>query len=112
MYVWRFTPPTRSKPCIANAANPKTKGGFANQNSLLTRLYAGIPGASARWTHPVQHWDVTLSQLAIHFEGRLAAHMAYDDWLTQSFGHPLPAIFQIPKKARYKKRAYHKPNLN
>lgn len=54
----------------------KTKGGFANENSLLKLLYAGILKASERWTHPVQNWNLTLSQLAIHFEGRLDAHMA------------------------------------
>lgn len=54
----------------------KTKGGFANENSLLKLLYAGILKASERWTHPVQNWTLTLSQLAIHFEGRLDEHMA------------------------------------
>lgn len=54
----------------------KTKGGFANENSLLKLLYAGILKASERWTHPVQNWNLTLSQLAIHFEGRLDAHIA------------------------------------
>jgi transposase-like protein len=54
----------------------KTKGGFANENSLLKLLYAGILKASERWTHPVQNWNLTLSQLAIHFEGRLDQHLA------------------------------------
>ncbi|MFL0798794.1 MAG: IS256 family transposase [Cellvibrionaceae bacterium] len=54
----------------------KTKGGFANENSLLKLLYAGILKASERWTHPVQNWNLTLSQLAIHFEGRLDGHIA------------------------------------
>ena len=54
----------------------KTKGGFANENSLLKLLYAGILKASERWTHPVQNWSLTLSQLAIHFEGRLDEHIA------------------------------------
>ncbi len=54
----------------------KTKGGFANENSLLKLLYAGILKASERWSHPVQNWNLTLSQLAIHFEGRLDDHMA------------------------------------
>ena len=49
----------------------KTKGGFANENSLLKLLYAGILKASKRWTHPIQNWNLTLSQLSIHFEGRL-----------------------------------------
>lgn len=54
----------------------KTKGGFANENSLLKLLYAGILKASERWTHPVQNWNLTLSQLAIHFGGRLDDHIA------------------------------------
>lgn len=53
----------------------KTKGGFANENSLLKLLYAGILKVSERWTHPVQNWNLTLSQLAIHFEGRLDEHI-------------------------------------
>jgi putative transposase len=53
----------------------KTKGGFPNENSLLKLLYAGILKASERWTNPVQHWALTLSQLAIHFEGRLDDHI-------------------------------------
>lgn len=53
----------------------KTKGGFANENSLLKLLYAGILKASERWTHPIQNWNLTLSQLTIHFPGRLEKHI-------------------------------------
>jgi transposase-like protein len=53
----------------------KTKGGFANENSLLKLLYEGILQASERWTHPVQNWNLTPSQISIHFEGRLDAHI-------------------------------------
>ncbi|WP_280529574.1 transposase [Shewanella dokdonensis] len=53
----------------------KTKGGFANENSLLKLLYAGILRASERWTHPVQNRNLTLSRLSIHFEARLDAHI-------------------------------------
>lgn len=49
----------------------KTKGGFANETSLLKLLYAGMLKASEKWTHPVQNWNLTLSQMAIHYEGRL-----------------------------------------
>jgi putative transposase len=49
----------------------KTKGGFANENSLLKLLYAGVISTAEKWTHPVQNWNLTLSQMAIHFEGRL-----------------------------------------
>lgn len=54
----------------------KTKGGFANENSLLKLLYAGILKASERWKHPVQNWNLTLSQLAIHFPDRLDDHIS------------------------------------
>ena len=53
----------------------KTKGGFANENSLLKLLYAGTLNASEKWTHPVQNWNLTLSQMTIHFEGRLENYL-------------------------------------
>ncbi len=53
----------------------KTKGGFPNENTLLKLLYAGMLQASERWTHPVQNWNLTLSQLSIHFAGRLDDHI-------------------------------------
>ncbi len=49
----------------------KTKGAFPNQTSLLKLLYMGIQNASKKWTMPVQNWSLTISQLAIFFEGRL-----------------------------------------
>ena len=49
----------------------KTKGAFPNQDSLLKLLYLGIQNASKKWTMPVQNWSLTISQLAIFFEGRL-----------------------------------------
>ncbi len=49
----------------------KTKGGFPNDNSLLKLLYMGIQNAQKKWTMPIHNWSLTLSQLAIFFEGRL-----------------------------------------
>jgi len=49
----------------------KTKGGFPNEESLLKLLYLGVKNASKKWTMPIQSWNITLSQLAIFFEGRL-----------------------------------------
>lgn len=49
----------------------KTKGGFPNDMSLLKLLYLGIQNAARKWTMPIQSWNLTLSQLAIYFEGRL-----------------------------------------
>ena len=54
----------------------KTKGGFPNENSLLKLLYAGILKASERWTHPIQNWNLTLSQLNIHFPDRLEQYLS------------------------------------
>ena len=51
----------------------KAKGGFPNDDSLLNLLYIGIVNASKRWTMPIQNWNLTLSQMAIFFEGRLDA---------------------------------------
>jgi transposase-like protein len=49
----------------------KNKGAFPNDNSLLKLLFMGIQNAQKKWTMPVRNWSLTISQLAIHFEGRL-----------------------------------------
>lgn len=49
----------------------KTKGAFPNENSLLKLLHLGLMNAQAKWTMPLQNWNLTLSQLVIYFEGRL-----------------------------------------
>jgi len=49
----------------------KTKGAFPNENSLLKLLYLGIQNASKKWTMPIKNWSLTISPLAIFFEGRL-----------------------------------------
>ncbi len=49
----------------------KTKGAFPNEESLLKLLYLGIQNASKKWTMPIQNWSLTISQLALFFEGRL-----------------------------------------
>ena len=49
----------------------KTKGAFPNENSLLKLLYMGIQNATKKWNMPMWDWNLTLSQLAIFFEGRL-----------------------------------------
>ena len=51
----------------------KTKGGFPNEDSLMKLLYLGVQNATKKWTMPIQSWNITLSQLAIFFEGRLDA---------------------------------------
>ncbi|EBC5569620.1 transposase, partial [Salmonella enterica] len=49
----------------------KTKGAFPNENSLLKLLYLGLMNAQEKWTMPIRSWNLTLSQLAIYFDGRL-----------------------------------------
>ena len=49
----------------------KTKGAFPNENSLLKLLFVGINNMTKKWTMPIQNWTLTLSQLAIYFDGRL-----------------------------------------
>ncbi|WP_044418611.1 IS256 family transposase [Halarcobacter anaerophilus] len=49
----------------------KTKGAFPNENSLLKLLYMGMKNATKKWNMPMWNWNLTLSQLAIFFEGRL-----------------------------------------
>jgi transposase-like protein len=49
----------------------KTKGAFPNENSLLKLLYMGIQNAQKKWAMPMRNWSLTVSQLAIFFEGRL-----------------------------------------
>jgi transposase-like protein len=53
----------------------KTKGAFPNENSLLKLLYLGIKNASKKWTMPVRNWSLTISQLAIFFEGRIDKYL-------------------------------------
>ena len=54
----------------------KTKGGFANENNLLKQFYADIMRVTDRWMHPVQNWNLTLSQMAIHFGDKMEDHIA------------------------------------
>ena len=49
----------------------KIKGGIPYENSLFKLLYARMLNASKKWTMPIQHWNMTLSQLAIYFDRRL-----------------------------------------
>lgn len=49
----------------------KTKGAFPNDDSLLKLLYMRIQNAQVKWTMPIRNWSLTISQLAIHFDGRL-----------------------------------------
>ena len=49
----------------------KTKGAFSNDDALLKLVYLAYRNAKKKWTQPLRNWSLTVSQLAIHFEGRL-----------------------------------------
>ena len=58
-------------PFFVDAGNKKLVFWFPNENSLLKLLYLGLMNAQEKWTMPIQSWNLTLSPLAIYFEGRL-----------------------------------------
>jgi len=49
----------------------KTKGAFPNDDALLKLVYLAHRNINKKWTQPLHNWSLTVSQLAIHFEGRL-----------------------------------------
>src|SRR5690606_911660 len=49
----------------------KTKGVFPSDDALLKLVFLAYRNISKKWTQPLQNWGLTVSQLAIHFEGRL-----------------------------------------
>ena len=49
----------------------KNKGVFPNDDALLKLVYLAYGNISKKWTQPLSNWSLTISQLAIHFEGRI-----------------------------------------
>ena len=49
----------------------KNKGVFPSDDALLKLVYLAYKNISKKWTQPLQNWSLTVSQLSIHFEGRL-----------------------------------------
>jgi len=49
----------------------KNKGVFPSDDALLKLVYLAYRNISKKWTQPLQNWSLTVSQLSIHFEGRL-----------------------------------------
>jgi len=47
------------------------KGVFPSDGALLKLVYLAYRNISKKWTQPLQNWSLTISQLSIHFEGRL-----------------------------------------
>lgn len=53
----------------------KTKGAFTSDNALLKLVYLVVQNISEKWTMPMHNWSLTLSQLYIMFEERIAGHL-------------------------------------
>jgi transposase-like protein len=49
----------------------KTKGAFSSEMALLKLLYLTVQNVTIKWSQPIMNWSVTVSQLAVFFEGRL-----------------------------------------
>lgn len=49
----------------------KNKGVFPSDDALLKLVYLAYRNISKKWTQPLQNWSLTISQLSIHFQGRL-----------------------------------------
>lgn len=54
----------------------KTKGAFSSETALLKLLYLTIQNIVKKWTQPMRNWSLTVSQLAVFFEGRLKLDLA------------------------------------
>ena len=50
----------------------KTKGAFTSDMALLKLVYLAYRNIQKKWTQPLQNWSLTVSQLAIWFEGRFS----------------------------------------
>lgn len=53
----------------------KTKGAFTSDNALLKLVYLVVQNISEKWTMPMHNWGLTLSQLYIMFDDRIAGHL-------------------------------------
>lgn len=77
---FKYTPPVRR---LIYTTNPiegfhrqvrkytKNKGAFTSENALFKLIYAAIMQIQKKWTLPVTHWAMTISQLDIYFPKRL-----------------------------------------
>jgi putative transposase len=53
----------------------KTKGAFPSDMALLKLIYLAYRNIRKKWTSPLQHWNITVSQLSIWSEGRLKLNL-------------------------------------
>lgn len=49
----------------------KNRSMFPNDEALAKMLYLAIKGVARKWTSPIRDWALTISQLAVFFEGRV-----------------------------------------
>lgn len=49
----------------------KTKGVFSSEQALTKLWYLAMLNIAKKWDKPLQNWSLTISQMAIIFEGRL-----------------------------------------
>jgi len=53
----------------------KTKGAFTSDTALLKLVYLAVLKISEKWTMPLHNWNLTISQLYIMFEDRIAGYL-------------------------------------
>ena len=49
----------------------KTKGAFTSENALTKLVYCAYMKIMKKWTAPINNWALVVSQLELHFPGRL-----------------------------------------
>ena len=49
----------------------KNKGAFTSENALLKLIYCACQKVLEKWNQPMHNWALIVSQLQIHFDGRL-----------------------------------------
>ncbi len=53
----------------------KTKGAFPSDMALMKLIYLAYLNIRKKWTNPLQNWSLSISQLAIWFEGRFTLQL-------------------------------------
>jgi transposase-like protein len=49
----------------------KNKGVFPSDDAILKLIYLSYKNISKKWDRSLHNWAISVSLLAIHFEGRL-----------------------------------------
>jgi transposase-like protein len=53
----------------------KTKGAFTSEDALKKLLFLTLERIMAKWDKPVFAWNITFSQLRIHFKERINPYL-------------------------------------